>query len=55
MREPAKNYLLTLKLIPTLAAATLLACSVNAQTKMEFKDLNQTASYAIGADFACNI
>jgi len=44
-----------LKLIPTLAAAILLTCSVNAQTKMEFKDLNQKASYAIGADIASNI
>jgi FKBP-type peptidyl-prolyl cis-trans isomerase FklB len=46
---------MTLKLIPTLAAAILLTCSVNAQTKMEFKDLNQKASYAIGADIASNI
>lgn len=46
---------MTLKPIPTLAAAILLTCSVNAQTKMEFKDLNQKASYAIGADIASNI
>jgi len=45
---------MTLKLIPTLAAA-LLTCGVSAQTKMEFKDLNQKASYAIGADIASNI
>jgi FKBP-type peptidyl-prolyl cis-trans isomerase FklB len=46
---------MTLKLIPTLAAATLLTCCIHAQTKMEFKDLNQKASYAIGADIASNI
>jgi len=46
---------MTLKLILTLAATALLTCSVNAQTKMEFKDLNQKASYAIGADIASNI
>lgn len=46
---------MTLKLIPTLAAATFLACCVHAQTKMHFKDLNQKASYAIGADIASNI
>ncbi len=46
---------MTSKLLPTLAAVTLVACFADAQPKMELKDLKQKASYSIGADIASNM
>jgi len=46
---------MTPKPLLALAVTAILACSANAQTKMELKDLKQKASYAIGADIASNM